>query len=50
MHCGYEWYAQEGESTHVCDDGSVSNWTSWDEYETKMEYAYTYCTYCNKHK
>ena len=36
--------------THICDDGSVSNFTCWDEYETKMEYAYTYCTYCNQQK
>ncbi len=52
QHCGYEWYAEDVSSdyTHVCADGSVSNYTTWKEYETRMEYAYTYCTYCNKHK
>ena len=52
QHCGYEWYSKDVASdyVHVCADGSISNWTCWDEYETRMEYAYTYCVYCNKHK
>ena len=52
MHCGYEWYAENVSSdyTHVCADGSVSNYITWKEYGSRMEYAYTYCTYCNKHK
>lgn len=52
QHCGFEWIADQMPSgyTHVCDDGSVSNYISWKEYETRMEYAYTYCTYCNQHK
>ena len=52
QHCGYEWIDGDMPAgwTHICDDGAVSNFTCWDEYETKMEYAYTYCTYCNKHK
>ena len=51
-HCGYEWIASEQEpaSSHICDDGAVSGWTSWDEYDYTMEYAYTYCTYCGEHK
>ncbi|MCR5214024.1 MAG: hypothetical protein K6E10_06385 [Eubacterium sp.] len=52
QHCGYEWIdgSQPAGWTHICADGAVSNFTCWDEYETRMEYAYTYCTYCNKHK
>ena len=52
QHCGYEWYSKDVASdyVHVCADGSISNWTCWDEYETRMEYAYTYCTYCNQHR
>ncbi|MBP3807781.1 MAG: hypothetical protein ILA13_05125 [Eubacterium sp.] len=52
QHCGYEWIADKMPQgyIHICDDGSLSNYITWDEYETKMEYAYTYCTYCNQHK